>query len=311
MKTTILTDNTVFHTPNVATIGFFDGVHRGHQFLLRHVVDMAREYGIGSMAITFDKHPRQVLNADYQPQLLTTLDNKLQLLSDTLVDNCVVLPFSKDMATLSAFDFMDTILRRRLNVDKLIIGYDNRFGHNRNETFDDYVEYGRQLGIEVIQNTAFDIDGLKVSSSVVRRLLFEGDVCKAAVCLGRQYQLHGIVASGYHEGRNIGFPTANVDLQDSHLLVPAHGAYAVRVWLEGERESRVGMLNIGVRPTFGGEDTVSIEVNIFDFSGDLYGQPIKVDFYQRIRSERKFDDVNQLINQLHKDKEETYKIFGL
>lgn len=311
MKTTILADNTTFPMANVATIGFFDGVHRGHQFLLRHVAEVAHECGLEAMAITFDKHPRQVLNADYQPQLLTTLGDKLKLLSTTEIDNCVVLPFSKDMAALSAYDFMDTILKRRLNVEKLIIGYDNRFGHNRNETFEDYVEYGRQLGIEVMQNTAFDIDGLKVSSSVVRRLLVDGDVCKAAACLGRQYQLHGIVASGYHEGRKIGFPTANVDLQDSHLLVPAHGAYAVRVWLEGELESRIGMLNIGVRPTFGGEDVVSIEVNIFDFSGDLYGQAIKVDFYQRIRSERKFDDVDQLVVQLRKDKEETYKIFGL
>lgn len=310
MKTTILSDNTTFHRQNVATIGFFDGVHRGHQFLLRHVVEMARKCGMNSMAITFDKHPRQVLNADYQPQLLSTLEDKLQLLSTTNIDNCVVLPFSKDMAALSAFDFMDTILKRKLNVAKLIIGYDNRFGHNRNETFDDYVEYGRQLDIDVIQNTALDIDGLKVSSSVVRRLLSEGNAGKAACCLGRPYQLHGVVTSGYHEGSKIGFPTANVDLQDSHLLVPANGAYAVRVWLDGDKESRVGMLNIGVRPTFGGS-AVSIEVNIFDFSGDLYGKPIRVELCQRLRSERKFEDVGQLVDQLNRDKQETYKIFGL
>ena len=136
MKTTILSEDTIFENKAVATIGFFDGVHRGHQFLLKHVVDLAHENGMESMAITFDKHPRQVLNADYQPQLLTTLDDKLKLLAETGIDHCVVLPFTKVLAALSAYDFMDKIMRTKLGVATLLIGYDNRFGHNRSETFD-------------------------------------------------------------------------------------------------------------------------------------------------------------------------------
>ena len=185
---------------------------------------------------------------------------------------------------------------------------DNRFGHNRSETFDDYVRYGKEMGIEVVQNTALDVEGIMVSSSVVRRLISNGDVETAAKCLGRYYSLHGIVTSGYHEGRKIGFPTANIDLGTSCLLAPAGGVYAVKVWLDGESESRVGMLNIGTRPTFGGND-VSIEVNIFGFAGDIYGQNIRVEFCKRIRSEHKFDNIDQLVAQLKKDKEEISKLF--
>ena len=164
MKTTILSEDTIFENKAVATIGFFDGVHRGHQFLLKHVVDLAHENGMESMAITFDKHPRQVLNADYQPQLLTTLDDKLKLLTETGIDHCVVLPFTKVLAALSAYDFMDNIMRTKLGVAKLLIGYDNRFGHNRSETFADYVRYGKEMGIEVVQNTALDVEGIMLRS---------------------------------------------------------------------------------------------------------------------------------------------------
>lgn len=294
--------------PCVATIGFFDGVHRGHQFLIQHLVNTARKDGLASTVITFDQHPRKVLQSDYQPEMLSTLESKLLLLSKTEIDNAVVLPFSKEMAKMSARDFMRQVLRDHLHVKKLFIGYDHRFGHNREETFDDYVRYGKEMGIEVVQNTALDVEGIMVSSSVVRRLISNGDVETAAKCLGRYYSLHGIVTSGYHEGRKIGFPTANIDLGTSCLLAPAGGVYAVKVWLDGECESRVGMLNIGTRPTFGGND-VSIEVNIFGFVGDIYGQNIRVEFCKRIRSEHKFDNIDQLVAQLKKDKEEISKLF--
>lgn len=294
--------------PCVATIGFFDGVHRGHQFLIQHLVNTARKDGLASTVITFDQHPRKVLQSDYQPEMLSTLESKLLLLSKTEIDNAVVLPFSKEMAKMSARDFMRQVLHDHLHVKKLFIGYDHRFGHNREETFDDYVRYGKEMGIEVVQNTALDVEGIMVSSSVVRRLISNGDVETAAKCLGRYYSLHGIVTSGYHEGRKIGFPTANIDLGTSCLLAPAGGVYAVKVWLDGESESRVGMLNIGTRPTFGGND-VSIEVNIFGFAGDIYGQNIRVEFCKRIRSEHKFDNIDQLVAQLKKDKEEISKLF--
>ena len=154
--------------PCVATIGFFDGVHRGHQFLIHHLVETARKDGLQSTVITFDAHPRKVLQADYQPEMLSTLDSKLLLLSKTEVDNAVVLHFDKAMAAMSAREFIQQMLHDHLNVRKLFIGYDHRFGHNREETFEDYVRYGKEMGIEVIRNEAFQIDGINISSSVIR-----------------------------------------------------------------------------------------------------------------------------------------------
>ena len=191
--------------PCVATIGFFDGVHRGHQFLIHHLVEMARKEGLQSTVITFDAHPRKVLQADYQPEMLSTLDSKLLLLSKTEVDNAVVLHFDKAMAAMSAREFMQQVLHDHLNVRKLFIGYDHRFGHNREETFEDYVRYGKEMGIEVIRNEAFQIDGINISSSVIRSFLKEGEVEMAAQCLGFPYTLIGKVVNGFHEGRKLGF----------------------------------------------------------------------------------------------------------
>ena len=294
--------------PCVATIGFFDGVHRGHQYLIRQLVEKAHSQGLEATVITFDEHPRKVLQSDYQPESLSTLDSKLRLLSRTDIDNVVVLHFDKEMASLSAKEFMSKVLCNQLSVKSLFIGYDHRFGRNREETFDDYVRYGREMNMEVVRNDAFQLDGINVSSSVIRSFLREGEVELANMCLGYPYTIVGKVVNGFHEGRKLGFPTANIDLGTSCLLTPAGGVYAVKVWLDGESESRVGMLNIGTRPTFGGND-VSIEVNIFGFAGDIYGQNIRVEFCKRIRSEHKFDNIDQLVAQLKKDKEEISKLF--
>lgn len=307
MKITLLSDDTVLGGKFVATIGFFDGVHRGHQFLLRQVVEAARECGMESMAITFDNHPHKVVDASYCPTLLTSLDEKLRLIADTGIDNCIVLPFTKEMASLAAYDFMRDILKSRLKVEKLLIGYDNRFGHNRHEGFSDYARYGKELGVAVLQNTALEEGGLKISSSLVRRLVAEGNVEKAAECLGRPYSIKGVVVDGYKEGRKIGFPTANIDIEDKSRLLPAVGVYAVKVKVGDNGCLMRGMLNIGYRPTFGG-DRLSIEVNVFDFEGDLYDKPLEVAFCRRIRGERKFASVGQLIEQLEKDKIEILKL---
>ena len=168
MRTIKLSDGNVDIKPCVATIGFFDGVHRGHQFLIQHVIDEAKAAGLESTVVTFDAHPRQVLHSDFVPKLLSTLDMKLIQLAKTNVDNCVLLHFDEEMARLSAHDFMEKILRDRLHVQKLVIGYDNRFGHDRKESFNDYVRYGKELGMEVIQNQALMVNGINVSSSVIR-----------------------------------------------------------------------------------------------------------------------------------------------
>lgn len=306
MRITILTDEAVDWQPSVATIGFFDGVHLGHRCLLAQVVGEAGRRSVQSMAITFDRHPREVLNSDYRPELLTTLDDKLSLIEQSGIEHCVVLRFSREMAAMSARMFMTDILRAKLHVCGLVLGYDNRFGHDRKAGFEDYVEWGRELGIDVSRAVPFDVDGLRVSSSVVRRLVAAGDMEQARKCLGRPYAITGNVVGGYQEGRKIGFPTANIVPADSSLLQPAKGVYGVMVDISGCRYR--GMMNIGTRPTFNRHHT-TFEVNIFDFDGDLYGKSLTVEFCHRVREERRFADIGQLVAQLHDDRMTITKLF--
>ena len=301
MNTIFLSEENNAVAPCVATIGFFDGVHRGHKYLIEHVTDEAKACGLASTVITFDQHPRQVLHSDYVPQLLTTFDSKLLLLSKTGIDNAAVLPFDEATARLSAFDFMKQVLRNRLNVKKLVIGYDNRFGHNREEGFEDYVRYGHELGIEVIHNQAFVLNGVHVSSSVIRSFLQAGEVDMATLCLGYPYTLVGKVVHGFEQGRKIGFPTANIDTTESSQLIPAPGVYAVKVRLENTVTLLHGMMNIGMRPTFDGSK-LTLEVNIFNFHGDIYGKLLQVVFVHRIREERKFNNALELAEQLREDR---------
>lgn len=295
--------------PCVATIGFFDGVHRGHQFLIDDVVEKAATQGPGwSLVITFDRHPRQVLQQSYQPQLLTTLDEKLRLLSMSGINEIVLLHFTKEVAALTAYEFMKQVLRDRLNVRQLVIGYDNRFGHNRAEGFADYVRYGRQLGIEVIQAPAFQLGGIKVSSSVVRSFLNGGEVEMAAKCLGRPFLLTGNVVKGFQEGRKMGFPTANLDV-DEDLLVPADGVYAVEARINGQGRWLRGMMNIGRRPTFHGTNR-TLETFIFDFNKNIYGARLDVRFIKRTRGEKTFGSEQELAEQLREDESVIRKVFG-
>ncbi|WP_456100076.1 bifunctional riboflavin kinase/FAD synthetase [Prevotella jejuni] len=292
----------------VATIGFFDGVHRGHRFLIDRVIEEAQRSGMSSAVITFDRHPREVLQTDYQPDLLSTLDEKLLLLSKTHVDNTVVLHFDASLAALTAHDFMRDVLQVQLKVRKLIIGYDNRFGHNRSEGFDDYVRYGKELGIEVIRADAFLPDDVRVSSSVIRTCLREGRVEDANRLLGYDYTIESRIVNGYQNGRKMGFPTANLDVTRCQQLLPASGVYAVLVRLKDSVGWKRGMMNIGHRPTFNGTST-SMEVNLFNFSGNLYGQELLVSFISKIRDERKFDSIDALAEQLQHDKVQINKLF--
>lgn len=294
----------------VATVGMFDGVHRGHQHVIGKVVEKAQEMGISSTVITFDKVPRQVLDPSYHPQLLTTLKEKETVISQLGVDTLVVLPFTKEMAGLSAQAFMQQILRDQLQTEVLITGYDNRFGHDRTEGFDDYVRYGQEMGMQVLRGDAQMMDDGErpVSSSVIRQLLAEeGRVDLMPHYLTRFYQLRGTVKPGEHIGHQLGYPTANLEPDDADKLVPAPGVYAVWVTLEGELQARAAMMNIGTRPTFDGHHQ-TLEVNILDFEGDLYGQTVCVSFVSRLRAERRFESPEALTAQLVMDKEQVKDI---
>ncbi len=294
--------------PNVATIGFFDGVHRGHSYLIRQVEEVAQKRGLRSALITFPVHPRKVMQSDFQPRLLSTLEEKIGLLSHTGVDCCFLLDFTPQLSHLSAHEFMLQILKETLNVQVLVIGYDHRFGHNRSEGFEDYCRYGQEIGMEIIRASACEIAEIPVSSSVVRSFLQEGRVEMATRCLGYEYTLEGIVIDGHKVGRTIGYPTANLRLKDPGKLIPADGVYAVRVLVGGEKY--MGMLDIGHRPTLNNGIDKSIEVHILDFSSDIYNQSIRVSFVQRIRSDIKFRNVDGLIAQLHFDETETRRLLS-
>ena len=285
----------------IATIGFFDGVHIGHCHLINMLKKVARERGVESCVITFDRHPRQVVQPEWCPEMLTSLEEKTQLLKATGIDRCEVLHFDREMANQSAHDFMLHTLKEKLRVSILVTGYDNRFGHNRSEGFEDYVRYGKEIGIEVIKGEELTDGSNNVSSSSIRRMLKEGRIEDATRCLGREYQLTGTVVGGEHIGRTIGFPTANIRPDDSSKLIPANGVYAVDVWSQaGDINRERAMLNIGTRPTFNGTAT-TIEVHIPHFAGNLYGSTLSIAFLRKIREERKFDSPEALVEQLNKD----------
>ena len=295
-----------FHSlpPCAATIGFFDGVHRGHRFLLEQVKEEAAGKGLCPSVITFPTHPRQVLQPDFHPQLLSTPAEKLHLLEEAGIANCILLPFTAELSRLSAKEFM-LLLRTEYNVRTLVIGYDHRFGHNRLESFEDYVRYGQELDIDIVQARAYTQENAKVSSSAIRELLSQGEVHTASRLLGYPYPLEGTVTDGYRVGRKIGFPTANLRVDHPFKLVPAEGVYAVKVEVEGQQH--LGMLNIGHRPTLNNGADRSIEVHILDFAGDIYRQNIRIEFLRFLRPETKFASIEELISQIEKDKEAILK----
>ena len=285
--------------PCVATIGFFDGVHLGHRFLIEQVKELAKDQGLRSALITFPVHPRQVMKSDYRPELLTTPEEKIELLKAQGVDYCIMLDFTVELSQLSALSFMKDILQQRYNVSTLIIGYDHRFGHNRSEGFEDYVRYGQQIGMNVYRAQACMIDDLNISLSLVRTYLLESKIDLSTRYLGYNYSIEGVVVGGYRVGRTIGFPTANLDLRESNKLIPSDGVYAVRVEVKGCLYA--GMLNIGYRPTLDNGSKKSIEVHILRFDEDIYDEKIRLYFVSRIRSEMKFSGLDELIAQLKRD----------
>jgi riboflavin kinase/FMN adenylyltransferase len=285
-----------------ATIGFFDGVHRGHQYLIAQLLKAAQERGMSAAVVSFAQHPRKVLHQDFQPQLLTTCREKVRLLKEFGVEECFLLDFTPTLSALTAREFMQ-LLKVQYGVQGLLIGYDHRFGHDRSEGWEDYLRYGKELGMEVLLAKPYMLpDGKAISSSLIRHSLKEGRVAEANDCLGYPYTLQGIVVRGHQVGRSIGFPTANIQLEEEDKLLPADGVYAVRVEVGGVLYG--GMLSIGKRPTIDNGNDRSIEVYIFHFDGDLYGQTISLQLVEHTRPEVKFCSKEDLMAQLQKDRKQ-------
>lgn len=288
--------------PNpVVTSGTFDGVHLGHQKILIRIKESARQLGGETVLITFWPHPRLVLYPNqHNLRLLSTFEEKTQLLEQFGVDHLITIPFTHEFSQMSSREFIEKVLVEKIKTKKLIIGYDHRFGKNREGSFEYLQANSAEFGFEMEEISRQEVDEIGVSSTKIRKALEEGDLETATGYLGRPYELTGIVVKGKQIGRSIGFPTANIQIQTDYKLIPKEGVYAVEA--EIDKISYRGMLNIGMRPTVDGNQQ-TIETHLFDFEGDLYGKQLTVKLKHFLREEQKFENIEALKAQLSRDQE--------
>ena len=293
---------------SVLTVGTFDGVHLGHQFIIDGVLNEAAKLGSLSTLVTFEPHPRSIIDgAEFAPKVLTTLDEKLEIFEHLRVQRVVVIEFTRAFSQTPSEFFVQEILFRQVGFRKIMVGYDHGFGKDRQGSLKTLRDARTQLGFEVEELPEFQLHDQPVKSTAIRQMLEEGQVDGAAESLGRTYRLSGTVVHGAGRGRNIGYPTANITPLSRTKLVPGSGVYAVRVHVGGE--ARGGMMNIGVRPTFGLQEQ-TIEVHIFDFKQDVYGEVLNIDLVKRVRPEMKFESSSHLETQLSHDKENVLQILN-
>ena len=291
----------------VATIGMFDGVHRGHRTLVDFLKQQAASLGKQSLVITFLHHPRQVLHPEEPFGLIMPLKDRLEQIEALEPDLLLPLDFTPEVAQLDSAQFLE-LLRDRYGVSVLVTGYNHRFGHNNKETFEDYCRHGQRLGVKVVKAPEYLGQYAPVSSTIVRGLIAAGRVVDAMHCMGRPYKLTGKVVHGFHNGRGLGFPTANVGEIDHNLLLPHNGAYAVLAHVAGQRLQ--GMTNIGRRHTLDNGHKLSIEVNLFNFDDDIYGEDITLEFISFLRLEFKMCGLEELKQQLTLDRDNAKRILN-
>ncbi|UGS23826.1 bifunctional riboflavin kinase/FAD synthetase [Flavobacterium channae] len=298
MKTYNSIHNFVTNKKTLITLGTFDGVHIGHQSILKKLVDF-KEKETESVVLTFFPHPRMVLKQDSTIKLLSTIDEKAELLEKSGIDNLIIHPFDTTFSNLSAEEFVKEILVDKLHVKKIIIGYDHRFGKNRTADINDLIAFGKKYNFEVEQIGVKEIDEISISSTKIRNALLEGNIILANQYLGHSYSIVGTVVDGKKIGRTIGFPTANIRITEDYKLLPKNGVYIVSS--EINNKLFYGMMNIGNKPTLG-ENEQSIEVHFFDLNEDIYNQKLKIVFLEHIRDEKKFNSIDELQSQLENDK---------
>ncbi|MFI3240263.1 MAG: bifunctional riboflavin kinase/FAD synthetase [Bacteroidales bacterium] len=301
-------DSNISGAKVAATIGVFDGVHLGHADIIKALKFQAVKRGLDMAVITFMSHPRIFFNRDSELRMIMSVKDRAQKLSELGVDYTILLEFNRELAQLSAKEFMQ-LMYKQYNVRALMIGFNHRFGGNRSDGFDDYVRYGTEIGIEVIRSDEFKLESDSVSSSEIRKLILSGEMELAAEYMGHNFMLDGVVVKGYQRGRKIGFPTANIQVNGEYQLIPKCGVYAAIVQLS-DGGIHGGMLNIGTRPTFEDDNALSIEINIFDFDRDIYGVELVVEFVSYIREEKPMNGIDELIKQLNLDKECVTKILN-
>ncbi|GGD22046.1 bifunctional riboflavin kinase/FAD synthetase [Hyunsoonleella pacifica] len=283
----------------IVTIGTFDGVHVGHQKIVNRLITLGKKEDFKSVILTFFPHPRMVLQKDSNIKLINTIEERSRILDTLGLDYLLIKKFTKDFSRLSAEEFVKQVLIDKLNTKKVIIGYDHRFGRNRNADINDLIKYGKEFGFEVEEISAQDINDVAVSSTKIRKALFEGDIQKANKYLGYPFMLSGTVVKGKGIGKELDYPTANINIKEDYKLIPKQGSYVVKSVIDSE--TVFGMMNIGMNPTVNGK-TESIEVHFFNFSKTIYGKDIQIDVLERIRDEQKFESILELKKQLQKDK---------
>ena len=291
--------NSFSNKASIVTIGTFDGVHVGHQEILKRLISIAEIEGLESVVLTFFPHPRMVLQKDSNIKLLNTIDERYDILSDIGIDNIVIQNFTQEYSRLTAIEFIRDILVNKLKAKIVVVGYDHHFGRNRSANIEDLKEYGEVYNFRVIEIPAKDIANVAVSSTKIRNALAKGDVTKANKYLGYNFMLTGTVVKGNGLGKTINFPTANISIEESYKLIPKKGVYIINSILEDKLV--YGMMNIGKKPTVKGKKK-TIEVHFFDYEKDIYGQKLQINLLKRIRNEEKFDSIELLQEQLHKDK---------
>ena len=285
---------------SVVTIGTFDGVHIGHQKIIKQLVEIANKDNLQAVVLTFFPHPRMVLQKDTGINLINTIDEKSQLLENFGIDHLVIHKFTKEFSRLGAMEFVRDTLVKKLHVKHIIIGYDHRFGRNRTANIDNLREYGEVYNFKITEISAQEINQVAVSSTKIRKALNNGNIEIANAFLGYNFMLTGTIVKGRNLGEQIGFPTANLNIEESYKLIPKNGSYVVKSIIEGK--TIYGMMNIGTNPTVNGE-CQSIEVHFFNFNKNIYNKKIQVELIKRLRDEQKFDSIDTLKVQLHKDKE--------
>lgn len=289
------------------TIGTFDGVHSGHQVIINQLKNAAKKINGESVLLTFFPHPRMVLYPDDNDlRLLNTINERIKLLEMAGIDHLIIHPFSKEFSRLSSTEFVRDILVNQLNVATLVIGYDHHFGRNREGSFEHLQELAPLYDFKVEEIVAQAIQQVNISSTKIRNSLNEGEINAANQFLGYNYFIEGTVVEGNQKGREIGFPTANIKIDEWYKLIPAKGVYAVKAFIDNKAYE--GMLNIGTRPTINGTSE-TIEVNIFNFNENIYNKNLRIEFYQRIRNEQKFEQFSDLKTQLEIDKEKAIQVF--
>ena len=286
----------------VITIGTFDGVHIGHQRIIEMLNLLKNKESEDSLILTFFPHPRRVLDQSNDIKMLTTLEEKIELLDHFRLDRLIIEPFTREFSRLSALEFVRDILVNQLHLKKLVIGYDHHFGKNREGNFEQLAEYGELYDFEVIEIPAQEIQDVAVSSTKVRKAIEIGDMETANTYLGYPYRLTGTIVSGKGLGRKMSFPTVNLSIVEDYKLIPLRGVYVVRTMVGGKLV--FGMMNIGYRPTVGGQGQ-TIEIHLLDFDGDLYGSKMQIEILSRLRDEQKFESMDELGSQLKKDETNT------